>query len=384
MTDTTPQIKAYTSNHDYLLVTNHLGETVPVSGKQIVTLLYLVDAINQAEDGYLVLTRSQLREELDKKLIELSNNQNHPANPLVIKLKSMFSGRGEFSNSLKSMIDKHLIVERKVGMDRHHAIFRYSVNQPLVILKYVEYEPEVTYRSKKNPEKRAEYNKAYHDKNRELINYKKRMKYASNKLKEAENNKKQLDKHSVKVAKLREKARLKEEKRLKAIRLKEERKLLKTANKPAVTDINQSQNNTSPLTPVKVVNSLIKVVGSLECNVEKPVIMSEASSTTRDNQHYRPYQIPAKYKTRETYIHGALKAPSPNAKTPPPRREIKPRYVTKKKIAAGNKNPVTPYELEDMIKDFIGKGNKIKVYDQVSEDIKAVVKGHDRKVILDK
>ena len=274
-----------------------------------------------------------------------------------------------------------------------------------IIKDYILYDASNTYRKNrkksKDKAKVKEYNKEYHAAHKEELNRKKRLKYAINKLKVLENQKNRVDKHVEKVSKLRELAKVKEEsRRLSEIRKqeKEELRLAREAASVSESVVKTTKKTSSPKKPSvsnkkssKLTNKVLssidhsKIVTSSNATVnEKPVIMSASSTTTRNNKHYTPYQVSSKHKINEAFIHGGQRAVSPNAKTPPPKREIKPRYVTKEMRKKGNIYNVSPYELEGMIKDFINKGNKIKVYDQVSEDIKAIVQGPDRKYILGK
>lgn len=398
----------YTSSHDHMFVVNKLGEPSAVMGKQIVTLHFLMELLS--DKSSVVMARGKFRNLLDEYFFKVKADPSHVIHAFALRLTlkgdSLFNGRGEFSNSIKSLVDRKLIEERKL-VDNKQACYKYSLHK-FVIKDYILYDASNTYRKNrkksKDKAKVKEYNKEYHAAHKEELNRKKRLKYAINKLKVLENQKNRVDKHVEKVSKLRELARVKEEsRRLSEIR-KQEKEELRLAREAASVsesvvkttkkDIKQSSskkpsvsNKKSSKLTNKVLSSIdpSKIVTSSNATVnEKPVIMSASSTTTRNNKHYTPYQVSSKHKINEAFIHGGQRAVSPNAKTPPPKREIKPRYVTKEMRKKGNIYNVSPYELEGMIKDFINKGNKIKVYDQVSEDIKAIVQGPDRKYILGK
>lgn len=379
----------YTSSHDHMFIINKLGEPVAVIGKQIVVLHYLMEqTINET---YVAMSRGEFREFLDEFFKKVKADTNHViyefANRLTIKNDTLFNGRGEFSNSIKSLVDRKLIEERKVDNKANNYLYHYNVLK-FTIRDYILFDSNNTYRNsgKKNKERVKAYNKKYHDANKEELNRKKRLKYAISKIKLIENHKKVVDKHVDKVAKLRELARIKEEAhRLRLIKQKEKEELRLAREAKRIAKKETSKKETSKKADIIKNIDPANIITSSKANInEKPVIMSSSSTTTRNNIYYTPYQVSNKHKTKEVFIHGGQRAVSPNAKTPPPKREIKSRYVTKDMRKKGNVYNISPFELEGMIKDFISKGNKIKVYDQVSEDLKAIIQGPDRKTILSK
>lgn len=377
----------YTSSNDHVFVTNKLGEPVAVIGKQILIFYYLIEKLGDS-GGYITMSRKEFRSTLDEYYNSILKDKNHAIYKFTSRLNGMFNGRGEFSNAISNLIVRKLITECKVdGPEKN--LYMYQLNK-FSIKEHVLFsdKPKPESYKIKNRDKVKLYNKKYHDKNREELNEKKRIKYQVEK---EERRKIREEKQKEKELRLLEERRIKEEKALEKQKLKEARELEKLKKRKEKEFQNLLKKTTGKKPSTKklikrdtgVMIDPTKVVGSSNAIVnEKPVVMSASSSTTRLNQGYTPYQVSSKHKTKEVFIHGGQRAMAPNAKTPPPKREIKPRYVTKTMREKGNVYNIAPTELEGMIKDFINKGNKIKVYDQVSEDIKAVLKGPDRKLIL--
>jgi len=372
----------YTSNNDVMLVTLPDNTKIGIMGKQAVIIHYIMKRIKENNNKPVMLTRLELRNNLDKYFVDIRNDKEHPLYAIANRLNMMFNARGEFSNALKSLVVKNVLEERPIASKGRENTYAYTI-KPFVIEDYILYSPEKTSRRSKEEQKisRKEYKKAYQEKNREELNRKRRLKYSLEKLKSIEKANRELAKSLEKVAKLKEMAKLKEERRLAAIERQKQKALEKEAKKnksktPIISNITRDSD-------IKIDPSTIVTSSNCKVAKEKTVIMSASSSTVNSNKHYQPYQASGKYKVREKYIHGEFKAVSPGAKTKP-KRELKRRYVTKDMVKRGRIIQVSPFELEDMIKDYLNKGKKIKVYDQVSEDIKAVVQGPDRKTILNK
>lgn len=359
----------YTSNNDVMLVTLPDNTKIGIMGKQAVIIHYLMKRIKENNNKPVMLTRLELRNNLDKYFVDIRNDKKHPLYAIANRLNMMFNARGEFSNALKSLVIKNVLEERLIASKGRENTYAYTI-KPFVIEDYILYSPEKT-TSRRNKEEQ---------------NRKRRLKYSLEKLKSIEKANRELAKSLDKVAKLKEMAKLKEiaklkeERRLAAIERQKQKALEKKAKKnksktPIISNITRDSGNmVDPSTIVTSSNAIVN---------KKPVIVSASSSTVNSNKHYQPYQVSSKYKVREKYIHGEFKAVSPGAKTKP-NRELKRRYVTKDMVKRGKIIQVSPFELEAMIKDYLNKGKKIKVYDQVSEDIKAVVQGPDRKTILNK